>query len=253
MQGTLAGKKGPTTSIPVMEDPHQTTRQTVKSKTEVDRIFQEHCLFVAPLYAVAEESVGGGQGRGEEVGGGGSGNRLYEALPDDSIVIHTLEHVDGVLEEMWPSFVVVLSPDIAVTRMLEVFKAQNAGVTLRVYYLSYADSVEEQRYLSEVRRETEAFKSLIENKASMVVPDAQDGKSGDVVVMAPDAPRPTSTRKGGLGAVRRTKVIVDVREFRSALPSLLHQRGMELIPLTLEVADRLHFVAEYHTTLYVSS
>ena len=60
--------------------------------------------------------------------------------------------------------------------MLEVFKAQNAGVTLRVYYLSCA---EEQRYLSEVRRETEAFKSLIENKASLVVPDAQDGKSGE--------------------------------------------------------------------------
>ena len=69
----------------------------------------------------------------------------------------------------------------------------------------------------------EAFKSLIENKATMVVPDSQDGKSGDVVVIAPDAPRPTSTRKGGPGNVRRTKVIVDVREFRSALPSLLHQ------------------------------
>jgi hypothetical protein len=57
VQGTTAGKKGPTTSIPVMADPHQTTRQTVKSTTEVDRIFQEHCLFVSPLYAVAEESV----------------------------------------------------------------------------------------------------------------------------------------------------------------------------------------------------
>ena len=34
-------------------------------------------------------------------------------------------------------------------------------------------------YLSEKRRETEAFKSLIENKASLVVPDAQDGKSGE--------------------------------------------------------------------------
>ena len=72
-------------------------------------------------------------------------------------------------------------------------------------------------------RHQEAFKSLIENKATMVVPDAQDGKSGDVIAIAPDAPRPTSTRKGCPRNVRRTKVIVDVREFRSALPSLLHQ------------------------------
>eukprot|EP00961_Rhodomonas_salina_P275924 3727441-Rhodomonas_salina.1 len=76
----------------------------------------------------------------------------------------------------------------------------------RVYFLSYAESVEEQRYLTEVkpnvvpwsngqmvkwskkrpkpwtlvqvRRETEAFKGLIEAKATMVVGDGQDGKSG---------------------------------------------------------------------------
>lgn len=30
-------------------------------------------------------------------------------------------------------------------------------------------------------------------------------------------------------------MIVDVREFRSSLPSLLHKRGMKLLPLTLEV------------------
>ena len=31
------------------------------------------------------------------------------------------------------------------------------------------------------------------------------------------------------------QVIVDVREFRSSLPSLLHKRGMQILPLTLEV------------------
>ena len=97
--------------------------------------------------------------------------------------------------------------------------------------------MDQYRYLSEVRRETEAFKSLIEHKARMVVPETQDGKSGDVITIAPDAPLPTSTRKGGAGPVRRSKVIVDVREFRSALPSLLHQRGMTLLPVTLEVGD----------------
>ena len=31
------------------------------------------------------------------------------------------------------------------------------------------------------------------------------------------------------------QVIVDIREFRSTLPSLLHKRGIDIIPLTLEV------------------
>ena len=32
-----------------------------------------------------------------------------------------------------------------------------------------------------------------------------------------------------------SQVIVDMREFRSALPSLLHKRGIDIIPVTLEV------------------
>ena len=60
--------------------------------------------------------------------------------------------------------------------MPEVYKSQHTTATLRVYFLSYSKSVEEQRYLSEVRRETEAFKTLIENKATMVVPEGQVGR-----------------------------------------------------------------------------
>ena len=33
------------------------------------------------------------------------------------------------------------------------------------------------------------------------------------------------------------KVIVDMREFRSELPSLLHKRGIDIDPVTLEVGD----------------
>ena len=31
------------------------------------------------------------------------------------------------------------------------------------------------------------------------------------------------------------KVIVDMREFRSSLPSILHKKGINVIPITLEV------------------
>jgi DNA excision repair protein ERCC-4 len=31
--------------------------------------------------------------------------------------------------------------------------------------------------------------------------------------------------------------VVDVREFRSSLPSLLHEAGLTIVPVTLEVGD----------------
>jgi len=33
------------------------------------------------------------------------------------------------------------------------------------------------------------------------------------------------------------QVIVDMREFMSSLPNVLHQKGMRVIPITLEVGD----------------
>ena len=165
-----AGSNRPGQINPVIEDPHQVTRQTIKNKSDVDRIFEDQCLFVSPLYAAAEEDQLGKSSqqpmsRGCTRGGdrAGSGNcvedqdsspGLYGALPDSAIIVHTTEHVDAALEEIRPSFVVVLSPDMEVTRLLEVYKSHKSVATLRVYYLSYSESVEEQRYLSEVRRET---------------------------------------------------------------------------------------------------
>jgi DNA excision repair protein ERCC-4 len=46
-----------------------------------------------------------------------------------------------------------------------MYKASNPGMPLRVYFLTYENSVEEQRYLSSVRKEKEAFERLIHQKA----------------------------------------------------------------------------------------
>lgn len=49
----------------------------------------------------------------------------------------------------------------------------------------------------------------------------------------------TSTRKGGglKQAKKQMQVVVDMREFGSSLPSVLHQQGMKILPVTLEVGD----------------
>ena len=37
-----------------------------------------------------------------------------------------------------------------------------------------------------------------------------------------------------MGRTVLRKVVVDVREFMSSLPAVLHQQGLEIIPVTLE-------------------
>ncbi len=82
-----------------------------------------------------------------------------------------------------------------------------------------------------------------------VVDSTQDGKTGEIVTVHADAPMPTSSRKGGAAAKRRVKVIVDVREFRSALPSLLHKKGMEVVPITLQVCTLIFIMIVFFLAL----
>eukprot|EP00163_Fabomonas_tropica_P029274 TRINITY_DN621_c1_g1_i1.p1 TRINITY_DN621_c1_g1~~TRINITY_DN621_c1_g1_i1.p1 ORF type:complete len:188 (+),score=7.47 TRINITY_DN621_c1_g1_i1:29-592(+) len=49
---------------------------------------------------------------------------------------------------------------------------------------------------------------------------------------------PSSSRQPSAAVTAQEKcVIVDIREFRSALPNLLHKEGVRVIPVTLEVGD----------------
>ena len=97
------------------------------------------------------------------------------------------------------------------------------------------------------RREKKAFESLIKAKGEMVVPEDREGKTGDNTYLSRGSEKASDimmeslakgSRKGGTGEDKKTpKVIVDMREFRSELPSLLHKRGIDIEPVTLEVGD----------------
>uniref|UniRef100_A0A672JUN2 DNA repair endonuclease XPF n=1 Tax=Sinocyclocheilus grahami TaxID=75366 RepID=A0A672JUN2_SINGR len=111
-----------------------------------------------------------------------------------------------------------------------------------VYFLIYGGSTEEQRYLTVLSKEKQAFEYLIREKASMVVPEEREGREDtnlDLVRSQEPANAATNTRKaGGREEVKEPqRIIVDMREFRSELPSLLHQRGLDTEPVTLEVGD----------------
>lgn len=80
----------------------------------------------------------------------------------------------------------------------------------------------------------------------MVIPEYNDGKSGDHPDLSRDPRKAneidvsgnTYSRKGGQAEEQPKapqRVIVDMREFRSELPALIHKRGIDIDPVTIEV------------------
>lgn len=170
-------------------------------------------------------------------------------LPPDfpNAVFHPLKSAEfafqQVLHSVEPKYIILYDVNIATVREIEMYQATRAKEVLRVYFLMYEDSIDEQRYLTALRREKDAFEFLIREKSVMVIPEEQDGKGEyhpDLVDDLGKSNEPASSRKAG-GAVPAVsasrRVIVDLREFRSELPSLIHRRGISVQPVTIEVGD----------------
>ncbi|KAH8601201.1 hypothetical protein B0O99DRAFT_251182 [Bisporella sp. PMI_857] len=160
---------------------------------------------------------------------------------EDLIVIHAYDGDmdEHVLEEVKPRYIIMYEPDAAFVRRVEVYRSSHNDRNVRVYFLYYGGSVEEQRYLSSVRREKDAFTKLIKEKSSMSVVMTLDAHG---IEDPQDAfLRTINTRIAGGGRLAATaqppRVVVDVREFRSSLPSLLHGRSMVIVPCMLTVGD----------------
>ena len=167
--------------------------------------------------------------------------QLYDM--QDLVVIHAYEgdQDEHILEEIKPKYIIMYEPDASFIRRVEVYRSSHNDRNVRVYFLYYGGSVEEQRYLSTVRREKDAFTRLIKERASMSIVMTTDAHGG------PEDPqeaflRTLNTRIAGGGRLAKAtaeppRVVVDVREFRSSLPSLLHGKSMVIVPCMLTVGD----------------
>jgi DNA excision repair protein ERCC-4 len=71
----------------------------------------------------------------------------------------------------------------------------------------------------------------------MIIPEEQDGKQDYSSILNQELPQLNipHTASGQQQKENTPRVIVDIREFRSLLPSLLHKRGLHIEPVTLEV------------------
>lgn len=85
----------------------------------------------------------------------------------------------------------------------------------------------------------------------MVIPDDQDGKSDDCLALQRETTSTVkNTRHGGKTETSTKQVIiVDMREFRSDLPNLIHRRGIDIEPVTITVSHILLLFC--YTLVYV--
>jgi len=235
-QVTLTQMQAATGSPAVNPSPQQAAAATA-AETKARREHKQRALLLAT--ARQYRSAAAAAQPPQEVSAG------FGVLSSPTVVVRPISknwRGARLLQELQPNFVVMYDPDNAFVRLLEVFKANNPGLQLRVYFMTYDNSVEQQKYLSAMRREKEAFEMLIRDKATMVLPDwkSADHSVGVSTSAIPSGPR-SQSRSGGQGGsatlLTTQKVIIDTREFRSSLPSTLHKRGMVLFPVTLEVGD----------------
>ena len=127
------------------------------------------------------------------------------------------------LETIKPSFIILYEPEVSMIRKIEVFKAKNSGFPLRIYFMMYEGSIEEETYRNSIEKEVENYKKLIDKNSTLSIPL-------ETVLTQ-------NQEKQKLLMLTQSKVIVDVREFRSALPCLLYDHGIEVIPISLAVGD----------------
>ncbi|MCL7022586.1 hypothetical protein MKW94_013024 [Papaver nudicaule] len=153
-----------------------------------------------------------------------------------------LDSDQHILDILKPAIIIVYHPDMAFVREVEVYKAENPLKNLKIYFLFYEDSTEVQKFEASIRRENSAFESLIRQKSLMMFPLDQDGHCvGPATISEPQdlTSQNSLTRKAGgrKEAAKVMQVIVDMREFMSSLPNVLHQKGLRIIPVTLDVGD----------------
>jgi DNA excision repair protein ERCC-4 len=183
-------------------------------------------------------------------------------------VVHCYSLVEGdqshlLLQDIRPKYIVFYDTDVAFIRAVEIYAAlssnnqENGMVSnidpIRVYFLMFEASAEEKTYKKTLEREQNSFERLINHKKTMTVPILQSMETQEMQEALQNSPAGVAgtymdgkyalsmdTRRGK-GKVNTSKerrdIAVDVREFRSALPNILHQGGMRLAPVTLTVGD----------------
>lgn len=175
------------------------------------------------------------------------------------LFIRSYSSIDGdqaslLLQDLNPPYVVLYDADVSFVRAVEIHSSLQPDdqERIRVYFMLFEASAEEKKFRKALEREQNAFERLIHHKKIMAptfntlsgtTQEMQQAMESGCVAgtyAGGSLPLSVDTRTGRGKAKADTEkrdIAVDVREFRSALPSILHQGGMRLAPVTLTVGD----------------
>uniref|UniRef100_A0A915J0E9 ERCC4 domain-containing protein n=1 Tax=Romanomermis culicivorax TaxID=13658 RepID=A0A915J0E9_ROMCU len=150
-----------------------------------------------------------------------------------------------------PDCVIFYNTDIWCIRQVEIYNASLPSMTanntetgstvisLRIYLLMYETSAEEQRYLTSLQQEKSSFEKLFKEETTLLIRKQDDRKIDAAVsssILSENFYMNDSHDADSDGVAQQT-IVVDMREFRSELPALLHMRNVLLVPATLIVGD----------------
>lgn len=158
----------------------------------------------------------------------------------DQIIVESYDEAinDALLQEISPAYIIMYEPSLSFIRRVEMYQAINRDTPARTYFMYYGTSVEEQSHLLNIRKEKEAFTKLIREKASLSKNFATEVDNWKFQLQKKQA---VNTRIAGGARFRsdddELQVVVDVREFRSALPNLLYRVGIKVVPCMITVGD----------------
>ena len=167
---------------------------------------------------------------------------------EDQVIVQKFSDLsdDSLLQEMRPSNIIMYEPDLTFIRKVEIFRAINEDLSPNVYFMYYGDSIEEQRHLTVIKKEKDAFTKLIRENAMRAHHFETEGDLSHFKNLADrklklSRLRNNSTRIAGgqasLQEFTQDIVIVDTREFSASLPGLLFRYGVCVIPCMLTVGD----------------
>jgi DNA excision repair protein ERCC-4 len=183
--------------------------------------------------------------------------RYFDEVAPGDVVISAMQTEDmsatghasqfaQLLKDLMPLHIVFYDPYLPCVREVQIHQAAHPETRLNVYMMLFKGAFQEQQFLSSIRHEKEAFQHVIHAKRVMAFPVDQDGRLGQrqrnerQLAVRPEEENVSTRRAGGrvLDAPRaHPRVIVDMREFRSSLPGILHEVGLDIEPRTLLVGD----------------
>ncbi|KAH0478715.1 MAG: LOW QUALITY PROTEIN: uncharacterized protein KVP18_001410 [Porospora cf. gigantea A] len=168
-------------------------------------------------------------------------NSRSARVPLDIVCLPFVSQVSAdlgyVLRRERPDHVILLQPMLQFVREVEVWAAES-GTKPTVAVFMFRKSAEHHRFLTAAKAENDAWDGLLRQKKTLVIRTDEPSLLDDSVALSSrEAGGGRAALKKALKRVIKPTVIVDHREFRSALPFHIHRQGIDVVPATLVVGD----------------